>query len=88
MITIKIDVKKITKSRLYEGAKGIYLDAILIPTPNSEHGDYMIVESITKEERENGVKGVILGNAKNLKSNQANNTPSEPAQNEKDNLPF
>jgi len=64
MISIKLDVKKINKSRLYVGTKGTYLDAILIETPNSEYGDYMIVESITKEEREAGVKGTILGNGK------------------------
>jgi len=66
MISIKIDVTKIKKERLYKGAKGTYLDAVLIPTPNSEYGDYMIVESISKEEREAGNKGTILRNAKNI----------------------
>ncbi len=65
-ITGKIDVTKITKSRLFKGAKGTYLDIVLIETPNSQYGDYMIVESVTKEEREAGKKGPILGNAKIL----------------------
>jgi hypothetical protein len=64
IINLKIDVKKITKSRLYAGEKGTYLSCSLIPTPQSEYGDYMIVESVTKSEREQGVKGVILGNGK------------------------
>jgi len=75
MISLNIDVNKIDKERLYKGAKGTYLDAVLIPTPNSEYGDYMIVESISKEERESGVKGTILGNAKNLVRREP---PQEP----------
>lgn len=64
MITIKLNVLAIEKSRLFKGAKGTYLDAVLIETPESQYGDYMIVQSVTKEEREQGIKGPILGNAK------------------------
>lgn len=83
MITLKIDVTKIEKPRLYKGEKGIYLNAVLIPTPNSEHSDYMIVQEVTKQERKDGVKGAIIGNAKNYEA------PSAPltVQEEKD-LPF
>jgi hypothetical protein len=71
MIKLSIDVSKITKEKLFKGEKGIYLDAVLIETPNSEHNDYMIVESVTKEEREAGNKGVILGNGRIVvKTNQ------------------
>lgn len=63
-ITAKIDVTKIEKARLFKGAKGTYLDVVLIETPQSQYGDYMIVQSVTKEEREQGIKGPILGNAK------------------------
>lgn len=66
MIEIKIDVKKIDKSRLYKGKQGTYLTAVLIPTPDGKYGDYMVVEGISKEEREAGKKGTILGNGKNL----------------------
>jgi hypothetical protein len=66
MITLKIDVTKIDKNRLYKGKKGTYLNAVLIETPNSEHSDYMIVESISKEERESGKKGTIIGEGKVL----------------------
>ena len=64
MIEARIDVTKITKERLYVGEKGTYLNVKLIETPESKYGDYMIVESTTKEEYEKGVKGTILGNAK------------------------
>jgi hypothetical protein len=66
MIKLNIDVTKIEKKRLFEGKKGTYLDCVLIETPNSEYGDYMIVQDISKEEREQGIKGPILGNGKNI----------------------
>jgi len=66
MIQAKIDVTKITKERLYKGKKGTYLNFAIIKTPNSKYGDYMLVESITREEREKGIKGIILGNAKEI----------------------
>ena len=65
MITLNIDVTKIDKDRLFKGKQGTYLDAVLIATPDSQYGhDYMIVQSTTKEEREAGQRGAILGNAK------------------------
>jgi len=64
MISLKIDVTKIDKSRLFVGKKGTYLNAVLIETPNSEHSDYVIVEDISYEERQSGKKGTILGNGK------------------------
>jgi hypothetical protein len=65
MITGKIDVTKIDKKRLFVGAKGTYLNFIMIDTPNNSYGnDYMIVESITKAENEQGIKGRVLGSAK------------------------
>ena len=70
MIEAKIDVLKITKEKLYVGAKGTYLNIRLIETPNSPYGDYMIVEATSKEEYDKGVKGVILGNGKNVKKKE------------------
>ena len=91
MLSIKIDVTKITKERLFKGKKGTYLNAVLIETPNSPHSDYMIVEDISKEERDQGMKGVKIGDANNFKSNTQ--TPDEQLQDEmdyanKDDLPF
>lgn len=66
LISAKIDVKKIDKSRLFRAQSGaLYLDVILIPSKNDRYGnDYMVTQSVSKEEREAGAKGAILGNAK------------------------
>lgn len=64
MISGKIDVTKLDKSKFFKGKKGIYADIVLIDTPNGEYGDFVIVQGVSKEEREAGVKGAILGNAK------------------------
>jgi len=66
MIDVKINVDKIDKSKLFAGAKGTYLNITLIPTPNGQYGDYMAVQSSTKEERDAGKKSAILGNGKNI----------------------
>jgi len=66
LIKGSIDVLKINKDKLYTGKKGKYLNVVLIPTPNSDYGDWMIVEETTEEERKAGEKGTILGNAKVL----------------------
>ena len=88
MIEIKIDVTKITKAKLYKGAKGTYLSAVLIETPNSEYGTHMIVESTPKEEREAGIKGVILGNAKEIKPKAAPAQTVQVQAKVDDGLPF
>lgn len=86
MISLSINVSLINKDRLFQGKKGKYLDCVLIETPNSEYGDYMVVESISKEEREAGNKGTILGNAKIIvKRDPTNyNTPPDETINDGD----
>lgn len=65
MITAKINVLAIDKAKLFKGERGLYLDICLIETPNSSYGDdYMVTQSVSKEDREKGIKGAILGNAK------------------------
>ena len=65
MIKLKIDVTKIDKSRLFVGAKGTYLDLALFENKDGkgEYGDDgFIVQEVTKEKREAGIKGPIIGN--------------------------
>lgn len=99
MITARIDVTKIDKSRLYKGQKGTYLDICLIETPDSRYGDsHMVVQAVSKEEREQGVKGNILGNAKTWgprreeeryrSAEPATVAASAPATNQTDDIPF
>ena len=66
LISLSIDVSKINAKRLYKGKKGHYLSATLfLKEETDQYGNNgFIVESITKEEREAGQKGTILGNAK------------------------
>lgn len=76
ILTVRIDFTLITKSRLFPGKKKNrkdlmpqYLDLVLIPTKQTQFGDWrdeqthMVCESVSKAEREAGVKGEILGNA-------------------------
>lgn len=79
MITVKVDVTKIDKARLFKGAKGTYLDLILIETPNGEYGDFMVKQSVTKEEREAKLQMPILGNAKYLGQRPSQSSPPREA---------
>jgi len=92
IINVSIDVTKIDKKRLFVGKKGTYLSVTLIPTPTSEYGDYMVIEDITKVEREAGGKGTILGNAKVFKTNKpvpnATQPPKSTTDEEETDYPF
>jgi hypothetical protein len=68
IVNLKIDVTKIDKDRLYKGKSGTYLDAIVfLKDETDQYGNNgMITQSVSKEEREAGVRGSILGNAKIL----------------------
>ena len=83
LISLSIDVSKIDAKRLYKGKKGHYLSATLfLKEETDQYGNNgFIVESITKEEREAGNKGTILGNAKFMASGSSK-------QEEPSDLPF
>lgn len=92
-IKIKIDVKKIDKTKLYTSEKtgAVYLDATILW--NDEQDQYnnngMIVQDIPKADRDAGQKGAILGNCK-LQS-VTGKKPSNPAADvaePMDDLPF
>lgn len=89
IIRLKIDVTKIDKAKLFKGEKGTYLDCTLLY--NSDADQYgnngMIIQDATKEERESGNKGAILGNAKEFKSG-GTVTPAPAANPADDDLPF
>lgn len=66
-VTLKIDVTKIDKSKLFHGQKGTYLDAqvfIDIDQLDQYGSSGMITQAVSKDERESGQQGAILGNAK------------------------
>lgn len=84
LISLSIDVSKIDAKRLYKGKKGHYLSATLfLKEEVDQYGNNgFLVESITKEEREAGKKGTILGNAKFMTGGSA------PKHEEPMDLPF
>ena len=82
-ISLSIDVTKIDKSKLHKGKKGTYLDATFFFTPDEvdQYGNSgMITQSVSKEDKEAGVKGAILGNGKKFWSsdNQQQKPQSQP----------
>ena len=80
VITARIDVTQIDKSRLYQGKKGNYLDIVLIPTPNAKYEQtHMVVQSVSKEERDQEIKGNILGNAKEIERGHRSYNEPPPA---------
>ena len=78
-IAVKIDVSKIEKARLFKGTKGTYLDALLVPKRSDYGDDFMVVQSVKKEEREQGIKGPIIGNAKFLQRREQPRPAAKPA---------
>lgn len=91
-IALKIDVTKIDKARLFKGKQGTYLDAVFFL---DEHADQygnngMVVQSVSKEDREQGIKGAILGNGKIVGQPQQKPKPATAPSNFDDDssLPF
>jgi hypothetical protein len=78
-IAVKIDVSKIDKTRLYEGKKGVYLDALIMHnTGESKYGDDgFIIQSIPKEARDAGERGPIIGNWRYLTPNIESNNEQQ-----------
>jgi hypothetical protein len=67
IISAKIDVSKIDKTKLFKGEKGTYLDITLLENrggPDQYGNDFMVVQDLGKAARDKGEKGAILGNAK------------------------
>ena len=98
-VSLKIDVTKIDKARLYKGQKGTYLDATVFVDLGEadEYGNHgMITQNVSKEERDNGERGAILGNCKvfwrdglDQPASSAGSPPPPPAGDDPDDdIPF
>jgi hypothetical protein len=89
-IALKLDVSKIEKERLFKGKKGTYLDAIVHfdTQPDKYENNGFVVQQISKEERDSGVKGTILGNVKLLWHDNEETQSPEILEDESDDLPF
>lgn len=69
MITLSLDLLSLDKSRFKQitkrnGQKATYVELVMIETPNGEYGDYIVKQSVTKEERQARKEMPILGNGK------------------------
>lgn len=90
MIKLKISTWKIDKGALYEGKNGKYLNCVLFENRDgqSEYGDDgFIVQDITKEQREAGERGPIIGNWRRLETRKPSNRNTAPEA-EDENVPF
>ena len=66
-ISIKLDVTKIDKSRIFNGQKGKYIDLttfIDLDQLDQYDNNGFISQSVSKDERANGITTPILGNCK------------------------
>jgi hypothetical protein len=88
IIQLDIDVKKLRKDRMKVTDKGIYAKITLIETPDGKYGQWMAVETQTKEEREAKEKGNILGNGKNFNWGESSPSTNRATTESSDDLPF
>ena len=66
-LSLKINVSQIDKARLFSGQKGKYLDCTIFVDLDQldQYGNSgMITQDVSKEEKQQGIKGNILGNGK------------------------
>lgn len=92
MMSAKIDVNKIDKSKLFKGAKGTYLDVTIVLNDEADQfgNTVSIIQSQTKEERDAKSDKNYLGNGKVFWSSEGGNAPSKQAEtiDDSDSLPF
>jgi hypothetical protein len=78
-VKLKINVSEIEKARLFKGKKGTYLDATVfidIDQKDQYENNGMITQDVSKEEKDAGTKGPILGNCQVFWSD-GNNQPAQ-----------
>ena len=68
LLSLKVNLDKIDKSKLYKGSKGTYLDldVWINDEPDNYGNDASASLNLSKEERESGAKKVYVGNGKKL----------------------
>jgi hypothetical protein len=71
MKTVNLDCSKIDKTAIFHGAKGKYVDLILFDKPDQYGNDGFVVQSISKERRDAGERGPIVGNWKDTEKREA-----------------
>jgi hypothetical protein len=88
-LSLQIDVIKEQMKYVKKGQKHIYLDARMIELKDKQFNDYMIVVKVPKDEYEAGVKGAIIGNAKDWSLRDNNSQGGQSANKiDADDLPW
>ena len=86
--SVKVDLKKITKEKIYKGKKGDYLEmTVVINDEVDQYGNNVsVTEGQTKEERDAKAPKTYLGNVKvvwtngtNVDTAPRNDQPAAPA---------
>ena len=83
-VNVSIDVKAIEKARLVSHTNGkCYLNMTVFIDPDNadqygQHG--MVTQDVSKDEKAQGVKGAILGNAKVFWQDQGQQAPQQQQQ--------
>ena len=95
MISIRITREKIAKEHCYVGKSGTYCDMVLFDNKagKDQYGyDGFVVQSVSKEARQQGVKGPIIGNWKRIGEDKpkaaAAAAPALTATEDDDDVPF
>lgn len=91
ILNVRINLNQVDKARLYTGAKGTYLDAVIFLKDDvDQYGNSgMIVQSVTSEQRASGERGNILGNVKVIGGGNQQSAPSQTTKAPTiDDLPF
>lgn len=93
MIVSKINVSRIDKAHLFAGKNGKYLDIALHENKNGpdQYGnDGFVTQSVSKEARDRGEKGPIIGNWKRVEKRAEPKPKDNPKGDEppEDDVPF
>ena len=69
LTAVKVNLDKLDDAHIVKGARGRWLDLILVPTPKSPYGHtHMVVQGVPKEARAQGRRGPIVGNTVELRA--------------------
>jgi len=83
IIKLKINMAKVDNAKLFNGKNGAkYLDVTLLENRDGvdQYGNNgMVVQDVTKEERESGNRGAILGNFKIMGGKTGSAPAARPA---------
>lgn len=93
MIKISLNLTRIPKDKIKPGKNGKYMDFVLFEKPDTYGNDGFVAVDVSKEERERGEKGAIVGNWRELskapsKRVESARKPQRPADDDLSDVPI